>query len=110
MVGVGDDRPPYAVAVRLLLWAAENWLDLDGVATWRGVDLAALPPHRLASFVKHVMYRSADEKQTAKLDAWLYKPVPGVDDVDDPRSVWSAGNELAAFTSAMGGVRESQGA
>lgn len=69
------DWPPYQVALRLYLIAAERWPEVD--AAYPSVDLIRFPPHRFLNFVYAWCLARIEPD---KLEEWLYllnQPLPG---------------------------------
>lgn len=81
---------------RLLHLASENWPTLEGWATSRNTDIAALPIDRLLNLIYYWATRNAqDENALAKFDRKLWMPPKGEE--PPPESPWSAANETSAF-------------
>lgn len=81
---------------RLLHLASENWPTLEGWATSRNTDIAALPIDRLLNLIYYWATRNAqDENALAKFDRKLWMPPKGEE--PPPESPWSSANETSAF-------------
>ncbi|MFF3665474.1 hypothetical protein [Microtetraspora malaysiensis] len=101
LVAAACGRKPW-VAARLLGYAAQQWGEIDGALTLRGVDLLALVDTRPATACNTIyawLVDGGDEKARDKLNKELFKPPPGED--LDASPLWTAEEEGAAFLAAM---------
>lgn len=67
--------PPYVVAARVFLLAAQYWTDIDGEAAMKGVNLFHL---RLDRFINAVLYWVLGKVEDREKFWWqLEQPMPG---------------------------------
>lgn len=85
----------YPAVVRISIWAARYWHEIDGEAAARGVDLLDLEPRRWLAAVLVWIRAHLDKDGLERFNAELYDPLPGASpDSVDP-SVADA--EMQAF-------------
>lgn len=48
----GVHRPPYGSVQGLLIWARSTWAYIDGACLRNGVDIKALPAHRMINVIQ----------------------------------------------------------
>ena len=79
--------------------ARQNWEDLDGYAVGHGMPpLTSLPLDRFCNWVWWMLTREANESDRQKIRAKIWRPPPEENKPIDPRSPWSAENEMKAFS------------
>lgn len=89
MDGRGVVRPPYPVALRLYLIAAQRWPEVD--AAYASVDLIRFPPHR---FLNCVQKWCLDRVEPDKQEEWWYQmnlPLPGREKKASPAQIEDEG-------------------
>lgn len=79
---------------RLVRFANDNWMALDGWAASQNVDPLDLGADRFLSLVYHFATKDGDEAGIDKFDARLWMPPVGVAAVKGP---WTAEAETSAF-------------
>ena len=61
----------------------------------------SLPPHRVCNVIEHVITRHMDDKDRAKFDSELNRPLPGESIEDIEEGPWSIEGMASAFEGAM---------
>lgn len=101
LVDAATGRPWWQAGILLGSAAGDQWDEIDGELTGRGVNLINLidtAPGRACSVVYAWLVRGADSKARTKLDATISRPPPGLDVAVSP--LWTAEEEGAAFQAA----------
>lgn len=77
---------------------------VDGAAVEAGFDPLTLPPDRFFNWLWRLFTKNMDEKQLAKFELEIYRPIPGIQAGRDS-GPWSDDEMGAAFLGAMSGQR-----
>lgn len=90
------------MTARLCSFVVHQWPDVDGVIRLEagGLDLLSVPFDRLLNIIWTLLLRNKDEKERAKTERELLRPLPG-EQVRSEDPQWGADAQGAQFLAAM---------
>lgn len=89
------------MTARLAGFAVGNWPEVDGTLKLEaGIDLLDLPLDRAVNILYTMLMRNRDEKERAKMESDLTKPLAG-EYVRQDDKVWGEEAQGAAFLAAL---------
>lgn len=99
------------MTARLSSFAVNQWAEVDGLCRFEagGLDLMSIPFDRQLNVLWTMLMRNKDEKERAKTERDLTRPLPG-EEVRSSDPQWGADAQGAAFLASMerGGPKPSK--